>query len=385
MIRHALRRISQAPFNSIAIVTTLALGFTALASAASYASRIWVKDLPFSHDNLITVWETRDGESNRIPTSIPLYQAVSEMESVSYAGVSVPFGAANVTAADGSFRISASVVSASYLRLLDATPIAGTLFEEDDPGAVVIVSEHLWRNQYGSDPGLVGSSITLNGNPYTVIGVMSEDFGDALGPSQAGVWVPLYEGTPFTSPRFPDAATYRRGVVLLTLEEGVSVDVFDAQLDALMTGLTAESPEAFEGFGITAYPLEDYLLNLLRQPVLILVVASASLWLVSLLNAMGIVINRFTRRIHEIAVRLAVGGSRKGAILEHLVEVGMLVGIISGTSSYRYEVSHQIPWRRHKQLPVVIPANSIGWNRTWHHGHCSAHSNPGMRYGPIPC
>jgi predicted permease len=248
-----------------------------------------------------------------------------------------------VATPDGPVGVSGAVVTANYFRLLGLTPRAGRFFSEDEdrvPGrdAVAILSHDFWRTRFAENPQVLGTTVRINGTPFTVIGIAPEHFiGIVAGLEPNAVWIPtaMYGAA---SP-YCDAPLSREcggGVgVIGRLAGETSIDQAHAEVAGLTQQLEDENPAANFGNGILVRPARG--IRMLEQassgPIVALLAGAAGLvLLVASANVAGLLLARGLRRRKEMAVRLAIGASRGRLIRLLLVESMMLAaaGSVAG-------------------------------------------------------
>src|SRR5688572_454652 len=215
-------------------------------------------------------------------------------------------------------RIETEFVSASFFSLLGATPALGRTFREDEdriasPAAVIVLSDAMWRRRFGADPNVLGRSVTLTGEPFTVIGVMPPGF---VGIEDvAELWVP------FALWARSDTMTNRgnRGFdVLARLRAGVTLEAAQSEVDTIASRLTQEHPATNDARGVEVSPLATELFGRLRLALQLLMVAIAFVLIIACANVANLLIARSEVRRREIALRVAIGAGR-ARLLQQLV------------------------------------------------------------------
>ena len=229
--------------------------------------------------------------------------------------------------ADESERISTEFVSGSYFSLLGVSPALGRVFgaDEDDvakPVAVVVLSDGLWRRRFGADSQIVGRPVTLNGQPFTVAGVMPAGFTGVT--DEAQLWIPFAQYAP--QPGMRDRGS-RGFTVLGRLDQGVTRAEAQAELTTIAARLEREYPKTNEGRGVELSPLATEIYGPLRLALQVLMGAIALVLMIACANVANLLIARSEVRRREIALRVAIGAGR-ARLLQQLVTESCVLTLI---------------------------------------------------------
>lgn len=338
-LRHGLRNLAKSPgFTSIAILT-LALGIGANTAIFSVVNTVLLQPLSYPDADRLVELELSSPQGNSNITSIPKFNVWREQAQVFDSVTAYDFAhGINVTGGERPEQLKGIHASADYFRVFGAPVVLGRTYtaEEDRPGgpAVVVVSNGLWRSRFGADPGIIGRTLDLGGEPFTVIGVSGSTF---KSDPPCDLWVPLR----------PDRNSTDQGHYLLgtaRLKAGVTV----AQAQAAMK-LAAEqfkqkfpkSPELGPGDSFTAIPLRDAVIGDVRSALWLLFGAVGFVLLIACANVANLLLARGTNRRREMAIRSALGADRMRLIGQLLTEslllafAGAVLGLALGYAGVR--------------------------------------------------
>jgi predicted permease len=253
------------------------------------------------------------------PANFLDWQAQSDaLEMAIYGG-----GAFTLTGVGNPQFVNGSRVSSEFFSVLRANPIAGRVFNPQDgkpeSTPTVVVSESFWKSSLGANPSIVGQTLRLSGQPYTVVGVMSNDFAFPSFTPAPQVWTCLQWDAKERAVR-----GNHNYLVIGRLKPGASVEQAKSQLAAISKRLEQQYPEDDAGWGATVVPLREELVGDVRPALLILLGAVAFVLLIACANVANLVLATTLSRRKELAIRTALGATRWNLIRQILVETVVL-------------------------------------------------------------
>ncbi len=341
-IRYALRQLLRAPGFTAAAVLTLAVGIGATTAIFTLVYDVLLRPLPYAHpDRLVEVRE-QVAEFRDIYPQLPLsanHFANWERNSRTIESMaamieeSMPLGAN-----DHPLQVRVLKATPGIFAVLDAQPWLGRAFSPDEakPGheREIVLMYDLWRTQFQGDRGILGRTISLNGFPFTVIGVMPESFRlpstNGLAIRDASRTLPVEALVPlaFTAEQLSEAMGDFNYFGLARLKPGVSAAQANADLDALQHAISAALPADEKGtLSTVVMPLQQALIGNNRKPLLILLVAVAGLLLVGCVNIANLLLARAAGRRQQMAIAAALGASRAEMLRASLLETTLLAGL----------------------------------------------------------
>jgi predicted permease len=349
-IRFGWRLLRKSPGFTAVAMLTLMLGIGVNTALFTIVHGVLLNSLPFPRpDRLVSLWE-RDvlGEGTFNPVSGGVFgdwqKQATSFEQMALVGEDT----ANLSGDGGSLPESIGTRQCSFnlFSILGVQPALGRFFIEDDDRsgapATVVLTNGLWKRRYAGDPGIIGKTILLDAQKYTVIGVIPAwfDYPDA----RTQLWLPVrHEVSVMDMQNHGN----HRFFVTARLKGGVSVEQASSELNGLQQRLHAQLPNELTGKGAHALLLSENLVREVKQPLYVLMGAVLCVLLIACLNVANLFMARVTARRKEIAVRAALGGSRWRIIQEQVTEsllltfAGGALGALLAWATLRWLVSFE--------------------------------------------
>jgi putative ABC transport system permease protein len=312
-VQFALRTARKNPGFAITATLTIALGIGANTAIFSIVSGVLLRPLPFLHpDRLVQLnnIDPRNGVGPVFTRDLETWrrQSAALEEIVAYGNISKSL----LDMADPE-RVQAVRAERGLFHMLGVAPMIGRTFHEDDPPDVVVLSAGLWKRRFSADPSCIGRKVTLDGEPYTVIGVMPETFQFPYRASLTELWIP-WTPLPAANPNT------RFDLVAARLKPGVAIEAARRDLAVIEAGLERQYPDTNKGRGAVITPLSQIVVGPVRAALLTLLGAVGMVLLIACANVANLLLVRAASRAHEIAVRAALGAARARLIRQLLTE-----------------------------------------------------------------
>jgi len=363
-MRFSLRTLRRNQAFSAGAIVVLALGIGANTAIFSVVNAVLLRPLPFDDPSrIMQVWHVPPAKSfpgmTKFSVSPANYLDWRSQSSSFEQMAAYGFRSFTVGGKERPEAIQAAAVASDFFALLRVAPVLGRTFtpDEDRPGEghVVVLGYNFWRDYFASDRNIVGRGILLDGETYSVVGVMPETF---RFPSWGKIWIPL---------AWTNETRAVRGnhnyLVISRLKKGVDIRQAQAELSAICTRLEQLYPEDDKGWGAVIQPLREELVGDVRPALLVLLGAVAFVLLIACANVANLVLAKTLARRKEIAIRTALGASRIVVLRQILAETVLLsvAGGALGLFLARFGISlivrvlgHRIPGFMRITLDVPV-------------------------------
>jgi len=332
-LTYAFRMLLRRPGLTAVIVLTLAIGIGANTAIFSVINAVVLRPLHFEDpERLVMVEEMlENADEGRGLASYPNFEDWRK-QNQAFEEIAVVRGEGfTLTGTDEPDRIRGARVSAGFFRLLRVEPALGRTFlpEEDQAGGekVVVLSDELWRRRFGAAPDALGRMLTMDGQPFKIVGVLPPGFQFPTAVSNAEVWT----AAALVDPVFLGSRGGHTFKAVARLKPGISFAQASTDMSTIARRLQAQYPDTNKDWGIRLVPLHEQVVGSVRPALTMLLGAVALVLLIACANVANLLLAQCAGRTREFAVRAAVGGGRLRLIRQLLTEstlVGMLGGLL---------------------------------------------------------
>jgi putative ABC transport system permease protein len=363
--RFALRQLANTPSFTLTAVLTLALGIGANSAVFSVLSALLLRQLPFEHaDRLVRIYSVIHNEPVG-PSPLDSRDFARQNHTFEHLAVFDQWRKNVIISksSDNAENINVGLGNVDLFQALGINPIMGRLFTEDEglPGRnhVALITESFWQSHFARDPAILGRTMTINGEPYSIIGVLPQPIPGwlrGIGHSLA-VWEPFVPVPGIWN----DTERAERGFTAVgLLRKGVTMQQAQADLDTVAAGLASAYP-IDRGIGVAVQPLVNARTAELRPQLYLLMGAVILILLIACLNLAALLLARNTGRHREFAMRSALGATRLTLVRQILVETMMLSLLGAGSGVFVAEAIDMLIRREHPASIPELADISLDW------------------------
>lgn len=367
-LKYSARTLLKSPSFTLIAILTLALGIGANTAIFSTVYSLLLVPLPYADARRVSFvagWDLREDRMN-LNMALADYLDLKEQSRTLENPAAYRYWSVNATGGDQPERLQGYLVTTNTFSMLGVSPALGRDFTADEgrPGAprVVILKHGLWQRRFGSHPDVVGTSIQLNGEPYTIVGVMPPKFEFPQFNFAGDLWVP-FQFDPATVRA--DRRQAGNSVVVARLPKNASRDQAQAELNTIFRRLEEQFPNFNRGLGARIIPMQEMMGSQAQTGLLALMAAVGVVLLIACANIANLLLARAASREREIAIRAALGAGRSRLVRQLLTEslllsfTGAALGLLLAAWALDYQRSTLPPFLI-SAMPALL---DIGLNR----------------------
>jgi len=339
-LRYAVRILGKSPGFAFIAIATMALGVGATTAIFSVIDATLLHPLPYPNPSeLVRIQDDLPGVGAQgVGISVPEWRDLEGSGIFQSASITGTGANVNLTGSAQPLRLSFKQVTPNYFEVLGVDAQLGRVFDPRDtsPGynLEVILSDGLWRREFGADPRVLGKTVRLDNDEYHVVGVMPRGFRDQ-GSTSDEQNVELWLGAGFAGVPFPPPlreSRLRSRVVIARVVPGLSIAAAQGRLDQLVASLKKQYPAEYPAqtaWTVRLIPLSETVVGSVRQSLILLFSAVALVLLISCVNVANLLLARASGRSREIAVRQSLG-AQKGRLIRQLLTESLLLFLLGG-------------------------------------------------------
>lgn len=356
-VRYGARMLTKHKAFTVVAVVTLALGIGANTAIFSVVNELLLRPLPYRDaERIAMLWEVTPEGRRQNTTSRANFRAWRDQNSSFAQMAAFSDQRLNLTGQGEPEELSVQLATPEIFKVLGVDPILGRTFLADDDGPgktpVAVLSYALWQRQFGGQSNIIGQPITLNGEKFTIIGVMPANFQFHIKhrsgtgrPAELWAILPMPIG----------AGANERGrflSVVARLKDGVSVEQAGAELRTIEARLSEEVPQFNKNYSAEVLPLREQFFGNVRRPLWLMLGAVGFVLLIACANVANLLLSLATSREKEIAVRAALG-ARRGRIIRQLLTESLLLALLGSVLGLVFA------WMGIKALVAISPRDLI--------------------------
>jgi predicted permease len=357
-VRYAMRQFRKSPGFALTVVVVLALGIGANLAVFTLLNGIALRPLPYAHPDRIVSIELAGPMPYYTFTyanMLQLRDAVGPQMKIGGEIYGERGGILSVVGPGGRFQLSHTFVTAGLFDMLGVQPILGRAFreEENQPGRnqVLLIGEDVWQKVFHGDPGVIGKTLTVRQQPYTIVGVLPKGFFFSRYDDMA-VWSPAAIAPASRSAM--GGKDVRYGSLWARLPEGMSAAQLAADLNRVQPLIAKQAPDEDVPGAIKVTRYRNMLVKDAGKPLMLLYLVVFAVWALACLNVTSLMLARAVARTREQAVRAALGAGRNRLLQQSVVESLLLSGLGAGAGLLLGQAAIAVLWHQiERQLPLT--------------------------------